>query len=185
MSGPWQASVSVSQSVSHQSHGSHQLGAWFQLTHQPNLPSSLYVQAAFHLHQPPPLSWIRSEIFHSHAVMCAVSSVWNAGESFIICGEGLLKYYLFFIFISNPLLHENISSPAIFWISMAFSYITHSYLVLSLFHLHLFCLTPPPPDTHWTVNSCILLFFFFFLSSVLSSTPCMQWADIWWVEHSV
>lgn len=87
------------------------------------------------------------------------------GESFIICGEGLLKYYLFFIFISNPLLHENISSPAIFWISMAFSYITHSYLVLSLFHLHLFCLTPPPPDTHWTVNSCILLFFFFFVFS--------------------
>lgn len=68
----------VSQSVSHQSHGSHELGAWFQFTHQPNLPSSLYVQAAFHLHQPPPLSWIRSEIFHSHAVMCAVSSVWNA-----------------------------------------------------------------------------------------------------------
>lgn len=37
----------------------------------------------------------------------------------------------FFIFISNHRLHESISSSAIFWISVAFSYITHNYLVLS------------------------------------------------------
>lgn len=75
------------------------------------------------------------------------------GESHIICGKGLLKYCLFFIFISSRLLHENISSPAIFWISMAFFYIIHNYLVFSLLHLPFSA--PHHPTTH-TLN-CKLL----------------------------
>lgn len=119
------------------------LTAW--PTHQSNLPSPSSAGVTFL-----PSSLNTSKVFQSILLFVLFPLSGMLGESHIICGKGPLKYCLFFIFIfiSNHLLHENISSPAIFWISMAFFYIIHN--ITTYYSVCSTCLFFAPTSLHHT-----------------------------------